>query len=79
MALENVQQSVTLTGESKIDDNVVVAFSAHIPSNGISGAVTANIRDIERYNEHRAQVRRDQSEFQQQVWAKEDEMYTEAN
>lgn len=78
MALENVQQSITLTGESKIEDTVVVAFSAHIPSNGISGSITANIRDIEKYNEHRSQVRRDQSEFQNAVWDKEDEMNAEA-
>lgn len=78
MALENIQQSVTLTGESKIEDNVVVTFSSHIPSNGIAGSVTTNIRDIERYNAHRNQVRRDQADFQQEVWAEEDRLAAEA-
>ena len=78
MALEYVRESVTLTGDSKVEDNVIVSFSVHIPSNGIAGAVTTSIRDIERYNEHRAQVRRDQADFQNIVWDKEDEMNAKA-
>ena len=74
MALENIKESVNLTGESMIEDAVVVAFSAHIPSNGIAGSVTISIRDIERYNASREQVRQDQRDFQNAVWAKEDEM-----
>lgn len=74
MALTNVQQSVTLTAESTVEDQVVVQYTAHVPSNGIAGAVTVNIRDITLYNEHRSTVRRDQSEFQNVVWGKEDEM-----
>lgn len=74
MSLENVKESVTLTGESKFDDTVVVQFTAHIPNNGISGAVTPQIRDIEAYNEHRNVVRQDQREFQNAVWDREDEM-----
>ena len=74
MALENIKESVNLTGESMIEDTVVVAFSAHIPSNGIAGSVTTSIRDIEKYNANREQVRQDQRDFQNAVWAKEDEM-----
>lgn len=74
MALENIKESVNLTGESMIEDAVVVAFSAHVPSNGIAGSVTTSIRDIEKYNVNREQVRQDQLEFQNAVWAKEDEM-----
>ena len=74
MTLVNIQQSVTLTAESRVEDQVVVQFTAHIPSNGIAGAVTSSIRDIALYNEHRSTVRRDQSEFQNIVWGKEDEM-----
>jgi len=78
MALDNIQQSVTLTGESVIEENTVVQFTAHIPNNGIAGSVAVNIRDITRYNEHRSQVRQDQAEFQQRVWEEEDEMSAEA-
>lgn len=74
MSLENVKESVTLTGESVIEEKTVVAFTAHIPNNGISGAVTPQIRDIEAYNEHRSEVRQDQREFQNAVWDREDEM-----
>lgn len=78
MALENVRESVTLTGESVVEERTVVVFTAHIPSNGISGAVTPQIRDIEAYNEHRREVRQDQLEFQNVVWNKEDEMNAKA-
>lgn len=74
MALTNIQQSVTLTAESTVDDQSVVQYTAHVPSNGIAGAVTVNIRDITLYNEHRTVVRQDQSEFQNVVWDTEDEM-----
>lgn len=74
MALENIKESVTLTADSIVEDKTVVVFTAHIPSNGISGAVTPQIRDIEAYNEHRTAVRQDQREFQNAVWDKEDEM-----
>ena len=76
MALTNIQQSVTLIAESTVEDQVVVQYTAHVPSNGISGAVTVNIRDITLYNEHRTVVRQDQREFQNAVWDKEDEMNT---
>ena len=74
MALTNVQQSVTLTAESTVDDQVVVQYTAHVPSNGIAGAVSVSILDITLYNEHRAVVRQDQNEFQNVVWDTEDEM-----
>ena len=54
MTLVDIQQSVTLTAESRVEDQVVVQFTAHIPSNGISGAVTSSILDIALYNEHRS-------------------------
>ena len=74
MSLENVKESVTLTGESMIEEKTVVQFTAHIPNNGVSGAVTLQIRDIEAYKKHRSEVRQDQREFQNAVWDREDEM-----
>lgn len=74
MALENIKESVTLSADSIIEEKTVVVFTAHIPSNGISGAISPQIRDIEAYNEHRDLVRQDQREFQNAVWDKEDEM-----
>lgn len=74
MALENVRESATLTGVSMIEDTEVVQFTTNVASNGIAGAITVNIRDITKYNEHRSQVRRDQAEFQQEVWEVEDRL-----
>ena len=74
MALENIKESVTLTADSIVEEQTVVVFTAHIPSNGIAGSITPQIRDIEAYNEHRSVVRQDQRDFQNAVWDKEDAM-----
>ena len=71
---KGLRESVTLTDEAVMDDQTVVAFSAHIPNNGIAGSIQTSIRDIEKYNENRTEIRRIQTEFQNDVWAKEDEM-----
>ena len=71
---KGLKESVTLTDEAVMDDQTVVAFSAHIPNNGIAGSIQTSIRDIERYNENRTEIRRIQREFEDDVWAKEDEM-----
>ena len=71
---KGLKESVTLTDEAVMDDQTVVAFSTHIPSNGIAGSIQTSIRDIEKYNENRTEIRRIQREFEDDVWAKEDEM-----
>lgn len=71
---KGLKESVTLTDEAAIEDNTVVVFNAHIPSNGIAGSIQTSIRDIEKYNENRTEIRRIQREFEDDVWAKEDEM-----
>jgi hypothetical protein len=78
--LKNIEESVTLKGESRIGENdtLVVEFSAHVPPNGVANAVQQNIREITMFEEHRREVRQDQAEFQQRVWEEEDEMNAEA-
>ena len=71
---KGLKESVTLTDEAVMDDQTVVAFSTHIPSSGIAGSIQTSIRDIEKYNENRTEIRRIQREFEDDVWAKEDEM-----
>ena len=71
---KGLRESVTLTDEAVVDEQTIVAFSAHIPNNGIAGSINTSIRDIERYNENRTEIRRIQREFEDDVWAKEDEM-----
>lgn len=74
MALEKLRESVTLTGESKIDGVLVAAFTSNVASNGVAGPVSVNIRDVTRYNEQRNVVRQDQADFQQTVWEIEDRL-----
>lgn len=74
MERKGLQQSVTLTDEAVIDGQTIVQFTAHIPNNGISGSVQVSIRDIEKYNENRSEIRQIQREFQNDVWDEEDEM-----
>lgn len=72
MALDNVQEAVTLTGDSVIEETVVVAFTCRVAENSIAGSINQSIRNHELYQEHRNQVRQDLQEFQGKVWDVED-------
>ena len=74
MALDNVQESVTLTGDSVVNETVIVAFNCRVAENGIAGAITQSIRDHEMYQTHRNQVRQDLQAFQSTVWEVEDRL-----
>jgi hypothetical protein len=74
MALENVQEVVTLTGESVVNETVVVSFNCRVAENGIAGSIVQSIRDHDLYQEHRTQVRQDLQAFQGKVWAVEDRL-----
>lgn len=74
MALDNVQEAVTLTGDSVVEETVVVAFNCRIAENGIAGSINQSIRDHDLYQEHRTQVRTDLQAFQARVWDVEDRM-----
>lgn len=77
MALENVTEAVTLNGESIVDEQVVVVFSCRVAENGIAQSITTSIRDHGMYQEHRSQVRKDQAEFQNEIWDVEDRLSAE--
>lgn len=72
--LSNVQEAVNLSGDSVVNDTVVVAFSCRIAENGIAGSINQSIRDHDLYQEHRTQVRQDLQAFQGKVWDVEDRM-----
>ena len=74
MALENIQEAVTLTGDSVVNGEVVVNFHCRVAENGIAGAITQSIRNHDLYQEHRTQARQDLQEFQGKVWDVEDRM-----
>lgn len=74
MALDNLQESVTLTGDSVVNDEVVVNFNCRVGENGIAGSITQSIRNHDLYQQHRNQVRQDLQEFQGKVWEVEDRL-----
>ena len=78
MALENIQEAVTLTGDSVVNDEVVVNFNCRVGENGIAGAITQSIRNHDLYQQHRNQVRQDLQEFQGKVWEVEDRLTGQA-
>lgn len=74
MTLENIAERVTLQGESMIDDERVASFSCTIDEDGYAGNLSVIVRNRELYKENRAEVRKDQSEFQAEVWEVEDRL-----
>lgn len=79
MALENIKESVTLTGESKLDDEVITIFNARVPNDGVGSGVTLSIRNKDLYDENKRVVRNDQAEFQNVVWDTEDRLAEQAD
>ncbi len=74
MALDNVQESVTLTGDGVVNGEVVVNFNCRVAENGIAGSINQSIRNLDLHQEHRNQVRQDLQAFQAKVWEVEDRL-----
>lgn len=74
MALENIQEAVTLAGESVVDGTVVVTFNCRVAENGVAGSVNQSIRNHDLYQEHRTELRKDLQSFQKKVWEVEDRL-----
>ncbi len=68
-----VNKSMTLNGVSKIDGQAAVYMSATISTdvNG-SSTVTKNICNKELYDSNKSEIRKDMSEFEQEVYRLED-------
>ena len=78
MALENKQETVNLTADSVVDEEVIVMFIARVPNDGVGSGVSLSIRNKELYDENKSTVRQDQQEFQNLVWDTEDRLTAEA-
>lgn len=78
MALENVKESVTLTAESKLEDEVIATLNSRVPNDGVSSGINLSIRNKELYDKNKKVVRKDQSEFQNLVWDTEDRLEEQA-
>lgn len=74
-----VKQSITLTGQSEIDGQIVVYFNATINNeNTGNSTVTQNIQNEELYKGNKVQVRKDIAIFQEKIYEIEDE-FSEKN
>ena len=69
-------KSVTLSGQSIIDNQMVATLHATIPSDGNTNN-NSNIVNKTLYRQNRTQVKADMAEFDDMVYAIEEEMYSE--
>lgn len=73
MAL-TAKQTVSLTGESKVNGQTIASFTAQIPQGDGNSSVNLYVTDQELYNLNRKEVRKDQTEFQEIVYQIEDNL-----
>ena len=71
MALQKTK-SISLTGESKIDDVTVVRMTASLSTNTGSNYVNQSVLDIDRYNSNKTEVRNDIAAFQEYIYEQQD-------
>jgi len=76
----NINKSISLTGESKIDGKQVIYLSADIrKENAGSTSVTQSFSDQELYKTNLRECRKDVLDFQNLVWEIEDKILEESN
>lgn len=72
------KKSITITGESKIGDRVAVYLNANITTDTAgNSSVTTSIQDQALYRSNKAECRKDIDDFQEKVWAAEDDFLAE--
>lgn len=69
-----LRQSVSLSGDSIVNDQTVASFSAQIPQSSGGTNVNTNISNQQLYDLNRIVVRADEAEFQGKVYAIEDSL-----
>lgn len=73
-----ITKSITLNGQSTINDQVVVTLNANIPSETGVGNINQFTQNAELYDVNKEQVRRDVAEFTAMVYELEDGIAAEA-
>lgn len=68
------RQSVSLSGESIVNDQTVASFSAQIPQDNGSTNINISIINQQLYDDNRKQVRADLAAFQDKVYEIEDNL-----
>lgn len=69
-----VNKNITLNGTSEINGVQAVYMSATIATDGNSASINKNITNQEVYNANKAEVRKDMADFEEVVYATEDEL-----
>lgn len=68
-------KNITLSGMSKINGQVVVYMTANLSTDGSSSNnVSKNISNRELYDANKTEVRKDMADFDDMVYAQEDEL-----
>lgn len=76
MALKT-QQTVTITGTSEINGVQIAYFNASIPQGLGNSTISRSVTNQDLYDANRTEVRSDEAEFQEKVYAIEDNMLAE--
>lgn len=70
-------KSITLTGNSMVNDKPVVYMQANISSDGGTTSHSSSIQDKTLYEPHKVECRKDMADFDQMVYEIEDSIQTE--
>lgn len=76
MALKT-QQTVTITGTSEINGVQIAYFNASIPQGLGNSTISRSVTNQDLYDANLTEVRSDEAEFQEKVYAIEDNMLAE--
>ena len=72
------QKTVNLSGESKIDNEIVARFSAQVSSNdSLSQDIVTTIANVDLYRKNSKSVRDDANAFREYVYTVQDQVYSE--
>ncbi|MGL9995076.1 hypothetical protein IGJ41_000312 [Enterococcus sp. DIV1537a] len=70
----DVKKEIILTGEAKVDEQVVIGLSATIRDGERDSYISQNIYNSELYQKNRISLRKEINEFQERVWSEEDSL-----
>ncbi|MFW8618515.1 hypothetical protein ACOJB1_11785 [Enterococcus innesii] len=77
MALE-IKKSININGESKINNQSVIFLTANVTTSNVGNtSINQTINNQELYRKNRVECRKDVEDFQDKVWAVEDDLLHE--
>lgn len=77
MAL-GVKKAISITGDSRINGQRVIYFSATVTTDSAGNTnINQQIENQDLYRQNRVECRKDVDEFQEKVWAIEDNLLNE--